>query len=124
MFFEDIKEILKYHLQWRIKYCILFFKHEIQEEGESRVKILSGDCWGKDEQDFLARKGNSCSSEGRFQARFPGNFCVFREVLLVSQQSRTEQLQEALRQKVRSEDSWRDKVTLGGVALSPRPQES
>lgn len=42
---------------------------------------------------------------------------VFRELLLVSQQSRTEQLQEALRQKVRSEDSWRDKVTLGGSAL-------
>ncbi|KAM4770154.1 protein LEKR1 isoform 6-T6 [Cyanocitta cristata] len=33
-----------------------------------------------------------------------------RELLLVSQQSRTEQLQEALRQKVRSEDSWRDKI--------------
>ncbi|XP_039929675.1 protein LEKR1 isoform X1 [Hirundo rustica] len=38
-----------------------------------------------------------------------------REVLLVSQQSRTEQLQQALRQKVRSEDSWRDKVTLGAL---------
>lgn len=43
----------------------------------------------------------------------PGShgICVSRELL----KSRTEQLQETLRQKVQSEDSWRDKVTPGAL---------
>ncbi|RMC01888.1 hypothetical protein DUI87_21049 [Hirundo rustica rustica] len=47
-----------------------------------------------------------------------------REVLLVSQQSRTEQLQQALRQKVRSEDSWRDKLEMDLAKGEARHKEA
>ncbi|XP_041898165.1 leucine-, glutamate- and lysine-rich protein 1 isoform X4 [Corvus kubaryi] len=47
-----------------------------------------------------------------------------RELLLVSQQSRTEQLQEALRQKVRSEDSWRDKLEMDLAKGEARHKEA
>lgn len=39
-------------------------------------------------------------------------FVVSRELMLISHQNRTEQLQETLRQKMRNEDNWREKVTL------------
>lgn len=63
----------------------------------------------------ISVQGGDCSSVGRFSGWVSMDCCVCREVLMLSQQSRTEQLQEALRQKVRSEDSWRDKVTLGAL---------
>uniref|UniRef100_A0A8C3V602 Leucine, glutamate and lysine rich 1 n=1 Tax=Catharus ustulatus TaxID=91951 RepID=A0A8C3V602_CATUS len=47
-----------------------------------------------------------------------------RELLLVSQQSRTEQLQEALRQKLRSEDSWRDKLEMDLAKGEARHKEA
>lgn len=45
---------------------------------------------------------------------------VSRELMLISHQNRTEQLQETLRQKMRSEDNWREKVMLEGQ-LAPFP---
>lgn len=39
---------------------------------------------------------------------------VFRELMLVSHQKSIEQLQETLRQKLLSDDSWREKVRLCG----------
>lgn len=43
---------------------------------------------------------------------------VSRELMLISHQNRTEQLQETLRQKMRNEDNWREKVILD-VQLAP-----
>lgn len=37
---------------------------------------------------------------------------VSRELMLISHQNRMEQLQVALRQKMRNEDNWREKVIL------------
>lgn len=39
---------------------------------------------------------------------------VSRELMLLSHQNRTEQLQDTLRQKMRAEDAWREKVMLDG----------
>uniref|UniRef100_A0A8C3XTP1 Uncharacterized protein n=1 Tax=Chelydra serpentina TaxID=8475 RepID=A0A8C3XTP1_CHESE len=40
-------------------------------------------------------------------------FVVSRELMLISHQNRTEQLQEALRQKILNEDNWREKMEIG-----------
>jgi hypothetical protein len=37
---------------------------------------------------------------------------VFRELMLISHQKSIEQLQETLRQKLLSDDNWREKVTV------------
>ncbi|XP_041262003.1 leucine-, glutamate- and lysine-rich protein 1 [Onychostruthus taczanowskii] len=69
------------------------------------------------EEDLKRRTGRSESELETLKALLGQ---TEQEVLMLKQErellkSRTEQLQETLRQKVQSEDSWRDKVTLGAL---------
>ncbi|OXB73422.1 UNVERIFIED_CONTAM: hypothetical protein H355_015150, partial [Colinus virginianus] len=47
-----------------------------------------------------------------------------RELMLISHQNRTEQLQETLRQKMRNEDNWREKVEMDLAKGEARHKEA
>ncbi|KFP74810.1 Leucine-, glutamate- and lysine-rich protein 1, partial [Acanthisitta chloris] len=47
-----------------------------------------------------------------------------RDLMVVSHQNRTEQLQEALRQKMRSEDNWREKLEMDVAKGEARHKEA
>ncbi|XP_040535374.1 protein LEKR1 isoform X4 [Gallus gallus] len=47
-----------------------------------------------------------------------------RELMLISHQNRTEQLQETLRQKIRNEDNWREKVEIDLAKGEARHKEA
>ncbi|NXP52991.1 LEKR1 protein, partial [Heliornis fulica] len=47
-----------------------------------------------------------------------------RELMLISHQNRTEQLQETLRQKMRSEDNWREKMEIDLARGEARHKEA
>ncbi|KFR14997.1 Leucine-, glutamate- and lysine-rich protein 1, partial [Opisthocomus hoazin] len=47
-----------------------------------------------------------------------------RELMLISHQNRTEQLQETLRQKMRNEDNWREKMEIGLAKGEARHKEA
>lgn len=61
-------------------------------------------------KDLIARKWHT-TNLGRAHI-YIQVFVVSRELMLISHQNRTEQLQETLRQKMRNEDNWREKVML------------
>lgn len=44
-------------------------------------------------------------------------FVAFRELMLVAHQKSIEQMQETLRQKLLSDESWREKVTLAPISV-------
>ncbi|KAM7043917.1 protein LEKR1 [Acridotheres tristis] len=96
--------------------CQQICKHLQEEVAEKERK----------EEDLKRRTGRSESELETLKALLSQ---TEQEVLMlkqerVSQQSRTEQLQEALRQKVRSEDSWRDKLEMDLAKGEARHKET
>lgn len=94
------------------------------------VPLGSGqDCWAYCTEYRTKRKRQAFATQGLIARKWHTTelgrahiyirvFVVSRELMLISHQNRTEQLQETLRQKMRNEDNWREKV-MRDVQLAP-----
>ncbi|XP_068262488.1 protein LEKR1 isoform X3 [Nyctibius grandis] len=64
-----------------------------------------------------------CQSELK-KMQYENGISESRELMLISHQNRTEQLQETLRQKMRSEDNWREKMEIDLAKGEARHKEA